>query len=244
MLTIIPFLPEVADYKELAERILAAGACKNHSVHILTLERDAVQANDFRQSIETMFAKAEVNYVPNRMYPPVAAGRQFGRANDFFRTAATVAANHQDDAAERPGAPWLYLDPEYEPVKPKWLDTIQTAYYESGKSVVGLPKKGPDKVVRGPYGDHKVDGAFVMEGPVVLPRDLIGKSPVLATLRDSEHWRLDMRWELSVSHSEAKILGRGNEAVLRKARRKTQEPAAASPVPTGGKKETKAPDKP
>jgi len=209
MIIALPFIPEVCNYAALAEKFIAAGACQNHSLYVISRERDTADADEFVQRVKPLFGRAEIVFLKTLPW----SGQEL--RNEFFAKACQTAGKHQDLPGEYSASPLLYLDPKWEPCRDRWADLMQGEYISAGTRVVGIPERMPNLVVGKGPGAVTYDGAFRFDGPILLWRTIWRDSTMLNSLGPRESWRAAMRWELSASHKDRRdMLDGGQDALL------------------------------
>ena len=94
----------------------------------------------------------------------------------------------------------LYLDPSYRPNSPRWLDELQSAYFRNGAPMAsGIFKQAdPPSAI----------------GPIILSRDFLKTTSLLAFMPPDAHWRDYLAWEFAKNGVKAEGIGSHESAVL------------------------------
>lgn len=127
MLVVFPYSAKDQDQAvRLAEWINELGQNKSHGVLIVRDHRcDSLHDQAILAALTESFGAVETKTVTDDAYD-----RWPDSANVMFRNAAKhIEFNNQ--------SPFLWIEPDAIPLKPEWLDQIQSAYYSAGKPFMG-----------------------------------------------------------------------------------------------------------
>lgn len=196
MLTILPYIPNVTDYDNLAAEMKKRGNLLNHPLLVISEPEHEDAAYLIGAKLADLFSNTKSAVLPDAPRRPVQL------ANDLFLMAVRVSQSlATSPEAQDPAI--LYYDPQYRPTKTGWLDAIQSEYY----------------LMRAPhiYGASTKDdeGALIFNGPVVLSRKYGRESGLLDFLPENVHWRTHLRWEFTNNSVNTKLIGPGAESVLK-----------------------------
>lgn len=200
MIIAIPFVPQRADFTQLAASINEFAGLKSHILVITSPVTLVEEATEFFNLIKNQFAKAffkKLDDIPES---------GFSLANRHFAAAAKWASEYNAGPGETFEPPFFYLDPAYHPTQYNWADQLQSIYYKSGGKVIGQTVAIPDTTITlTGGGEHTLEGGKKFDGPVVLDHGFAKRSTLLGYLRPEIIWRDSLRWEMLQSHTETEI---------------------------------------
>jgi hypothetical protein len=195
MFVAIPYHPDLpASYGELIVSIKKAGTNPGHTLAVVSLREHDDEAYLFGNALADYFGRHVKISVEERPENRVQM------SNRFFTAALSAFDRYKPGQGETPDAPLLYMDPSYRPTSPRWLDELQSAYFQKGAPMVyGVPKKTDIP-------------AFL--GPVILNRSFKNTSSLMAFMPPDHHWRDYLAWEMVKNSVKADGIGTHESAVL------------------------------
>lgn len=149
---------------ELARHIECLGGVQRH--WFMVFHPDDVEARDIIEALRSV-----CSHVSDMLYRETLKGWPDGPNQCFYEAAKTVELLTKG-CPETP--PWLWLEADCVPTRPRWLDDIESEYRYSGKTVLG--------VLNNTFRlDGKTSGEHVT-GVAVYPHDFLSNCPSLRSI--------------------------------------------------------------
>lgn len=193
MFVAIPYiLQSGADYAGLSQSIQRYGTNPGHTLAVVSLRSEDEGAYLFGSALSDYFgrhAKVSVEDAPRTMTE---------LSNSFFVRTLDAFSKYKPGPKEAANAPLLYFDPSYRPSNPRWLDDLQSEYFQRGAPPV--------------MGQFTPEGRT--DGPIIIGRGVPATWPLLPFLPADQHWRNFLTWDLARGSVKANGIGPHPSAVL------------------------------